>query len=53
MLQHCCGSISRTRHQQLVGVFFIWKNMKISWDDYFQKMEKQTCSKPPTRQYQD
>ena len=26
------------------------KNMKVSWDDYSQYMEKQnSCSKPPTR----
>ena len=28
----------------------LWKNMKVSWDDYSQYMgKKTTCSKPPTR----
>jgi hypothetical protein len=34
----------------VVGGFNPLKNMKVSWDDYSQYMEKKTtCSKPPTR----
>ena len=34
-------------NSHLVGGFNPLKNMKVSWDDYSQYMEKLKCSKPP------
>jgi hypothetical protein len=41
---------NRSEHKNWLVVSTPLKNMKVSWDDYSQYMEKKkSCSKPPTR----